>query len=145
MIAFPANLSYNNSIENQTKETQVKVRIYNPMWEYRHSYFFEVSEFDEYEGEEIEVKWLTEGQMALSTNNKNLAFRVLEREHIREIDGKPYEFQDKPKKDDIRLVRGSKGQVYKVTGNYRCTCPGFQFRSTCKHLKEGVPLDKKED
>jgi hypothetical protein len=108
------------------------------MWERRGAYFFEVPEFHEYEGEEVKVKWLTEGQLALSTGNKDFAFRVLERRHIREIDGKPYEFRDNTKKDQVRLVQGSKGQVYEVTGNYRCTCPGFQFRSSCKHLEETV-------
>ena len=34
-------------------------------------------------------------------------------------------------------VEGSKGAVYTVTeeqGQRRCTCPGFQFRRTCKHV-----------
>ena len=34
-------------------------------------------------------------------------------------------------------VEGSKGAVYTVTeeqGRRRCTCPGFQFRRTCKHV-----------
>ena len=35
-------------------------------------------------------------------------------------------------------VEGSKGAVYTVTeeqGQRRCTCPGFQFRKTCRHVQ----------
>lgn len=53
-------------------------------------------------------------------------------------------FKGKPGKtiaadSKIKLVKGSKGNVYTVTktGNkYSCTCPGFTFRRSCKHLKE---------
>ncbi len=36
-------------------------------------------------------------------------------------------------------VRGSKGDLYKVTelnGNWSCTCSGFRFRGECKHIRE---------
>ena len=34
-------------------------------------------------------------------------------------------------------VNGSKGAVYNLTradGHWRCTCPGFTYRGSCKHL-----------
>ena len=34
-------------------------------------------------------------------------------------------------------VSGSNGAVYNLSrsnGRWNCTCPGFQFRGTCKHL-----------
>ena len=36
-------------------------------------------------------------------------------------------------------VAGSKGNEYTVTedsGKWSCTCPGFTFRGSCKHIKE---------
>ena len=44
----------------------------------------------------------------------------------------------KEKKDDSRIaVAGSKGQTYYVDLRERtCTCPGYTYRGTCKHLAE---------
>lgn len=39
----------------------------------------------------------------------------------------------------IIKVQGSKGQTYTVnTEEQTCSCPGFQFRGACKHIKELV-------
>lgn len=41
-------------------------------------------------------------------------------------------------KDDVWEVEGSKGKTYvvrKINGKVTCTCPGFQFRKSCKHSK----------
>ena len=44
-------------------------------------------------------------------------------------------------KDDTRtwVVEGSRGSKYTVVRSrniWTCTCPGFQFRKTCKHVTE---------
>jgi hypothetical protein len=49
-------------------------------------------------------------------------------------------FDVKEEKDPVILeVPGSKGVTYYVNVEDKtCTCPGFTFRSTCKHTKELV-------
>jgi hypothetical protein len=49
---------------------------------------------------------------------------------------KPNPFKAK-KQSNLIEVQGSKGQVYSVDPEAKtCTCPGFQFRGDCKHIKE---------
>lgn len=44
-------------------------------------------------------------------------------------------FNIKGAKSNVREVQGSKGAVYQVDDEAgTCTCPGFTFRGTCKHL-----------
>jgi hypothetical protein len=53
------------------------------------------------------------------------------------LDPNPFEGFGKEKEPMVAEVRGSKGASYFVNKDEgRCTCPGFQFRGTCKHLKE---------
>lgn len=113
----------------------MKLKVYNTMYERRTSYFFEIPEFNYYEGDEVKVKWVKPEEIAVSTGLKDFSFRVIQREHIREIDDKPYSFEVKDKEPKTRIVKGSNGKEYEVTGNYRCTCPGFTFRGSCKHLE----------
>jgi hypothetical protein len=48
---------------------------------------------------------------------------------------KPNPFKEKKKSNTV-AVQGSKGQTYYVDPEAKtCTCPGFQFRGTCKHLE----------
>ena len=41
------------------------------------------------------------------------------------------------KEPDVIEVKGSKGSVYYVNPTEgTCTCPGYTYRGTCKHVKE---------
>ena len=53
-----------------------------------------------------------------------------------------YMVWDRPKIDEVKRmtweVEGSKGNVYKVTltgDRWSCTCPGFKWRNSCKHIE----------
>lgn len=41
------------------------------------------------------------------------------------------------KASNAKTVIGSRGQTYTVTAE-SCTCPGFTYRATCKHMAEHV-------
>ena len=109
------------------------VKVRNTMWDRRSAYFFPVEEFNVWQGDEVKVKWVKPNQLALSTDIKDFAFRVIERALIVSIDGLPYAYEGAKPAEVERLVEGSKGQIYRVTGS-SCTCPGFTFRGACKHV-----------
>lgn len=49
----------------------------------------------------------------------------------------PFEVVDIPDESFIIKVQGSKGVTYTVnTEEHTCSCPGFTFRGSCKHIKE---------
>ena len=111
----------------------MKLKVHNTKWAHKECYFFEVEEFNFYEGDEVKVKWCKPEEIAISTGNPEFAFRIIQRRLIAEMDGKHYEFKVKTE-DVVRRVKGSNGKEYQVTGSYKCTCPGFTFRGSCKHL-----------
>lgn len=115
----------------------MKITVRNPEFNRPGIWFFEQPEFFEYEGEEVAVKWLRPDQIALSTGNPEFPFRVISRNKIVSINNKPVE----QKESQVKTfnVKGSKGDSYTVTignGKSHCTCSGFQFRRTCKHVTE---------
>lgn len=117
----------------------MRVKVFNTQWLHRTSYFFAVEEFHEYEGEEVRVKWAGTHELALRTDDP-VGLRIIQRRHIREIDGQPYEYIEgiSAVQDRTITVQGSKGKSYTVTigSTKNCTCPGFTFRGSCKHIAE---------
>lgn len=61
----------------------------------------------------------------------------------RKFEELPSEGETKPVEDRWEF-QGSKGEVYYVTRepggglNYQCTCPGFTYRGSCKHVAEKI-------
>ena len=50
-----------------------------------------------------------------------------------------YTIPEKQPEGFIKIAVGSKGEKYQITeidGVRHCTCPGFRFRSDCKHLSK---------
>jgi len=45
-----------------------------------------------------------------------------------------------PQESHVKEIEGSRGTVYYVNvDDGTCTCPGYTYRGTCKHVKELAP------
>ena len=96
-----------------------------------------------YEGVEMPTpKWVDYPALTLSTGERQFPFRIIDRDNIVSIDNAVVEHKitAEPVKKTIK-VSGSKGSTYLVTINGKhksCTCAGFQFRRSCKHVAEAA-------
>jgi len=112
----------------------MQITVRNPQYAQRDRYRFAVSEFFTYEGESVALKHVGADSIALSTGIADFPIRVIPREWIVSIDGAAYTHASS--QTQTKIVKGSKGEEYVVTLGAKpsCTCTGFQFRRTCKHI-----------
>lgn len=89
-----------------------------------------------------DFKWLTATQFVLSTpQDVNMPLRVLDLNYASEVkmtDGSALPTMAISSKK-VHIVTGSKGDVYTVTvenNKASCSCSGFRFKRTCRHVKE---------
>lgn len=92
------------------------------------------------EGEVVATpQWVNDRNcFALVVPNSEVPLRVININHVLSINGKS---TAAPKAQDIKVyvVSGSKGDQYAVThekNKWYCTCQGFAFRKTCKHIAQ---------
>lgn len=85
--------------------------------------------------------WMSKDQFNLTTGLPNFPVRTITMKDVVSINGAGVAEQ----KEDLRVVKvsGSKvGSTYDVTIRdgvaEHCTCDGFRFRRSCRHLKEAV-------
>ena len=115
----------------------MKVIVKNKEFGRKGIWFFEQPEYFEYEGEEVKIKWTKPDELALTTGNPEFPIRIIQRANIISVNGQAVD--QAPQKELTKVVKGAKGQEYVVTnanGKWSCTCPGFQFRRTCKHVNQ---------
>lgn len=118
----------------------MQVKVSNNHYKKAHLYATGVQrEFNYYEGELVATpKWVEYPAIALSTNDSKFKFRIIAKEDIVEINGKQNTEQLKNKAKEV-IIKGSKGDTYTVSidkDSYSCTCSGFMFRRSCRHIME---------
>lgn len=118
------------------------VKVRNSLFKKAHLYAPGVQkEFHYFEGELVATpKWVDYDAIALSTGLKKFPVRIIAKADVVEMDGKEISVKE-AEAPEIRTfsITGSRGDVYTVNiGNKYsdCTCAAFQFRRSCKHIKE---------
>ncbi len=119
----------------------VTVKVRNSLYDVRDRYAngYVGPEFNEYTGIVVHEKWYGDDKIGLTTDMKHFPVRVLSRTNIVEVMGAKVDYTPVKSSRKTITVQGSKGNTYIVTkenGKATCTCPGFGFRKTCKHVQE---------
>ena len=90
----------------------------------------------EYSGTVLKpFRWLTDRQFAMS-GDREMPVRVIDAHYITNLLVHSGATRSVSTASVVRQVAGSRGAVYTVTHDsrgVRCSCPGFQFRKSCKH------------
>lgn len=121
----------------------VELKVKNVMYPYRDRYSVNmiIPEFNYYTGQVVYEKWYKPTQVGLTTGEAWFKVRRIDMHRIVEINGVEIEPvpEEIPTTAKVFTVLGSKGEEYEVTfdgPNSKCTCKGFQFRGTCKHIAQ---------
>jgi hypothetical protein len=122
----------------------VTIKVKNIMWPYRDRYAPGVvtSEYNFYTGTIMRERWFENDEIGISTGDRQFPFRRIKRDCIVEVNRKSVDYSKPVDADKVTIiVKGSKGTTYIVTkenNRTTCTCPGFQFRRSCKHSQDAV-------
>jgi hypothetical protein len=120
--------------------SRVTIKVRNPYWASRDrvAKHIVIPEFVEYTGTIVRQSWQSAEEIGITSGIPHFSMRRILRENIVEVNGAVTDYV--PAKSDkvTKIVHGSKGSTYIVTtenGKSTCTCPGFSFRKTCKHVE----------
>ena len=119
----------------------VTVKVRNPLYHARDRYAngYIGPEYNEYTGTVVHEKWHGDDKIGLTTDVRGYPVRVLSRTNIVEVSGAKVDYTPVKSDREVITVQGSKGNTYIVTkenGKSTCTCQGYSFRKTCKHIQE---------
>jgi len=111
----------------------MQVTVRNPLFG-SDRYLVAQPKYYTYIGEAVALKHVSADSLAMTTGILDFPVRVIPRAWIESIDGALYAHASS--QTQTKIVKGSKGEEYVVTLGAKptCTCTGFQFRRTCKHI-----------
>ena len=118
-------------------QVTVRTRLYQPSYHRADAYLEH-----EITGEILNtIKWLKPDEIAVSNPAHPNKFSILHKKNIlwiKDLAGHKVTVKIDPEYRQW-TVKGSKGNEYLVIrqkGLYNCTCPGFTYRKSCRHITE---------
>ena len=117
----------------------MRIKVKNLLWDKRHLYAVGViREFYEYDGTQVPApKGAAPGTICLTTGQAKFPIRRIDPEYIVSIDDTAVEAPTVSQEIKVVDIAGSKGNTYQVTitpTGRSCTCSGYEFRKSCKHI-----------
>lgn len=117
----------------------MRVKVRNPLHAQRHLYASHQPEWFMREGEQVTApKWAVPGTIALTTGEPDRPVRLIDPELIISINDEIVVPVQKISEARVITVQGSKpGATYAVTiapEGSSCTCSGFVYRKSCRHI-----------
>jgi hypothetical protein len=117
------------------------VKVRNPLYDKRHLYASGIQkEFRFIEGDLIATpKWVEYPAVTVKTGVGRYDFSIVDKANIVEVIGEQIDLTINKPKFKVVEVKGSKGDLYTVTISDKhssCSCHAFQFRRSCKHIKQ---------
>ena len=119
----------------------VTIKVRNALYDIRDRYAngYVGPEFEEYTGTIMREKFFEPDEIGITTGIKSFPFRRINMKRIVSVNDAKVEYTPVKSDREVITVQGSKGNTYTVikeNGKATCTCPGHQFRRTCKHVQE---------
>ena len=119
----------------------VTIKVRNALYDVRHRYAnnWIGAEFTVYSGTIVSEPWFTEDEIGITSDSPGIKIRRINKSRITEVNRGEVSFSPSSSDNKVVIVKGSNGNSYTVTkrnGTVSCSCPGYSFRKTCKHIQE---------
>lgn len=119
----------------------VTIKVRNALYDVRHRYAngYVGPEFQEYTGTIMREKWFSDDEIGLTSDTPGIKIRRINKSRIVEVNTATFDYTPVKSSRETIVVQGSKGNTYVVTkenGKVSCSCPGYSYRKSCRHIDE---------